>query len=464
MKKGNRGRRRREPDGLIERTLRFVEKDRAGILWAFAIVFVFGFVRSVMESSVFQYPGDSLYLRANHVALYFGLFMTGVLLITLASGISGRKIFNVVLFGWFIILLPPIIDFLIGPSGNGYPYQKNPNIILTMERMFNPYYIQKVGWGEFIQLLSIIILSSIYVFLRKKSGLRAFLTGLFLLFFMVYISASMAFIINLTGSAQYFILFQYFYFPIHPEYYAGMNAHTASFLASQQLYLFVSLYYTLMFLTSSALFMYIYSKERTIYFFKSIKWDRIVASIALVYAGVIVSGAIYPEYIMHEVYIGFAAIAATSAAQFWNMMEDLGSKKEWKAPYTRKQYRNVAIAFLLLSVCSSYLLGNGPFAMVLLFLFTGYLYTSKPFEGRETPVAPFIHSLYGVFPFLIGFYTPSYWLIKIWGKTVNSPYTLGMATTIEMPVEHPLTQLSLVSLTAIYAISFFIILLYKNRK
>ena len=475
-------RKKKEKD-RIGALLEFVEKDRVGILGAFIIIFVFGFLRSVLEATVFEYPADSLYLRANHVALYFAMFMTGVLIITFFSGINGRKVFNTVLFGWFIILTPPIIDLLMGHGGfgNGYPYSETPNILVWIRNAFDIDFISKIGYGEFFQLYSIVILSAIYVFLRKKSIIRAVLTGVFLFLFIAYVAVSMTFILEFsTNSGEELVLLQYFHFPLYARYYPKISTTMISFMIQQQTFLFVAFYYTLLFLLSSLLFMYIYSKERTMYFLRSIKWKRILSVIALVYLGVYMAGILAPEYPLHEIYIGFAAIASVSAAQFWNMMEDLSSTSEksskkrskksdernmpvWDAPYSKKQYRNVAIAFLILSLCSSYLLGYGPFIMTIIFLFTAYLYTSKPFEGWKTSIAPFIFALYALFPFLTGFYTPSYWLIKVTGPHLRV-YDPSMMKTIYMPVGHPLTMTVIVSLAVIYAIAFIMKIMGDGRK
>ncbi len=449
-----------------ERVIRFFEKDRGGIPLAFAVVFSFAIIRSVLECKVFEYASESLYLRANHVALYFGLFMTGVLIIKIASGLNGRKVFNLVLSGWWIIITPPILDYLLGYGGlgRGYPYSSNPNIIIWMMDAFNIAFIRSIGYGEFFQLYSIIVLSSLYVFLRTKSIFRSFLTGTLLFVFISYVAVSLVWLINFesVGNGTDLVIFGYLHFPIYVKYYSNIEPNMASFLIQQQMFLFVALYYTIMFLISTSLFMYIYSRERTVYFFKSIKWTRILLVVFAVYLGVFVSGALYPEYFLHEVYIGFAILAAASAAQFWNMMEDLTGDRPWNAPYTKKQYRNVALIFLILSIASSYLLGQGPFIMTILFLFTAYIYTSKPFEGKKTSLSSFIFGLYGVAAFLIGFYTPSYWLVKIWGKHIHD-YDPTLLQTIRIPVPHPVTSMSIISLILVYILFLTLSIFWKRK-
>jgi hypothetical protein len=345
-----------EKGAFIDNMLEFVEKDRVGLLGALAILLTLGLLRSIGECALFNYPSTTIYLRAVHEALYLALFTTGAFLVTWVSGVSGRKIFNVMLFGWWIILIPPIVDYFLGygQSGvGGYPYPHDPNPIKWISDFFSIAYIKAIGIGEMLQLWLVIILPGLYVGLKKRSVFRGFLSSTAIFLFIVYIVTAMNFIkdIKTIDGASYVVLFRTFYMPIYMEYYTGLTELQASFLVQQQVYLLIVLYYTVMFLGSSLLFMYIHSKERAKTFVRSVKWKRISAVLGAVllgfsiprimfYLGMTDYLAIYPEYVLHAAYVGIAAISAMSAAQVWNMMEDLASD-EWNFPYSKKQYRNL---------------------------------------------------------------------------------------------------------------------------
>ena len=453
----------------IERILEIVEKDRVGIIGAFIVIFTLAYIRSYLESSVFEYMATSPYMRVDHVTLYFAMFITGVLIITAVSGINGRKIFNMVLLGWWIILLPPIIDFLMGHSGiyaGGYPYQKTPDIYLALRRAFDISEINKLGWGEVIQLWSVILLPGVYVYLKKKSALRAFFTSFFLFLLIFYVDISMALLIQMNQSGDEFIIAGFFRFPIWLKYYQGMSIDYAKFLVVQQEFIFTGLYYVIMFIISSLVFFYIYSKERLIAFLQSIKWIRHIIAVFLVFIGVVVGGVLYPEYILHQTYIGFAIVSVISGAQFIYMKEDLLISEKWRFPYTRKQYLHVAYAFAIMALATAYPLGNGPVLFVVLFLLTGYLYTSRPFESAKTGLAPFIFGTFGVFPFLIGFYTPSYWLIKRWIEHFtlhNFDPVLMHSAPIYLSVPHPINQNFIILSITSYILFIGIYLIEKGR-
>lgn len=466
-KKNTKTAKKKECESPIESLLRFVEKDRVGLFGAFLVITVLACLRSIGESSLFNYVQYTVYLCAAHEALYFALFMTGTFLITWVSGVSGRKIFNVIIFGWWIIVIPPIIDYFLGygQTGMGYPYPKHPDPIKQIIDFFDINYIKKLGIGEMTQLWSVTILPGIYVLLRKKSPLRAFLSSLSIFLFIVYIAVAMNFIKNIDylGNTAYIVLFGSIYQPIYGDYYLGLTEDQAAFLIQQQIFLFVVLYYTVMFLISSALFLYVYSKERTLYFFRSIDIKRIIFAFSavvlgfavpriMVMLGKIIHCAIYPEYFLHFVYVGIAMISMLMAAQVWNMMEKLNSEDRWDAPYTKNQYRNVMLAFSFISLSMAYLLGTGPFLLDVLFLFIAYLYSYPPFEGKKTSLAPFIFGFYGLIPFLFAYYTPTYWLIKIWGPHFKI-YDPSMLAEIHVPVSHPLYPEVIVSAVVVYVVA-----------
>jgi hypothetical protein len=348
--------------------------------------------------------------------------------------------------------------------------------LVWISEFFSIEYIESIGIGEMLQLWLVILLPGIYVGMKKKSVFRATLSSISIFLFIVYIVTAMNFIkdVKSINGNVYVILFNTFRIPVQGDYYLHLTVSQALFLIQQQVYLLIVLYYVSMFLISSVLFMYIYRKDRAIYFLRSVRWKRLFAVIAAVlfgffiprfmlFLGMISYCPIYPEYILHIPYVGIALISSVFAAQVWNMMEDLNSDDEWDAPYTKKQYLNLTVIFAVFSVSLAYLLGYGPFIIDLIFIFVGYLYASKFFDVMKTSFAPFVLSMYAVIPFAMAYYTPTYWLIKIWGPTYTQ-VDPSMFAEIHVPVEHPLYPAVLFGALAIYLVSFGILLLISRKK
>ena len=472
----------KDKDSTIGRIISFVEKERVGILGALTVIFVLAYLRSYLECRVFEYLGETLYLRANHIALYFAMFIIGVVLITIASGIKSRTVFNVVLFGWPIILVPPIIDYMMGHSGLGhvYPYYNSPNFIKAFLMFFDIKRMSEIGLGEFIQLWGIIILSSIYVFLKKRSILRSFLTGFVLLLLMAYVNVSMAYLIdikisNMPTNMPNIVFLNFWKSPIDPKYYSYLmqivkqGVHPdfweyLSFNFYQQLNLFVALYYLVLFLAFAGIYIYIDNKKRFKEFIKMSDPPFLFIIGLLTFIGVLANKTLYIEYFMHDIYIGFALVSALAGAQMWTMLENLS--KEWNAvTFNKKQYRNVAIAFSILALASSYLLGTGPFILSILFIATAFFYNCKPFTARDTAIAPLSFSLSGLLGFLIGFYTPSYWLIVISGPS-PSVYDQTMVREIHIPAMHifDITATILLGISIVIGLLYYILTIKKYNK
>ena len=472
-------------EGTVNRILSYVEKTRFGIISSIIYIFILAALRSFMEGRVFNYVTYTVYLLANHIALYFALFIVGVVIIALVSGIHPRKVYNVVLLGWPIILIPPIIDYIVGQlTGNispiGYPYSPNPSFIGTIKLFFSSAIISDAGWGEAIQLWGILIMSSLYVYLRKKSIIRALGTWLGLFLFMVYVSASIPNIISYDPSTGDMVLLHIVRYPIYAKYYSYLiplvNPSVpptfttyVSYNTFQQLFLFIAFYYTVLFLVFSAIFVYISDRVRFREFMKMSDPLFLVAAAVAAFAGILSGKVLYVEYIYHQVYAGMAVLSAVSAAQVWVMLRHLSidnwkeksfkRKDEWKdRPFTKKQYRNVAIAFAILSIATSSLLGSFVALMSLLLMVVAYLYHCKPFQTKYSRYGPIYFSLSGILAFLIGFYTPSYWLVKIWGPTKNE-YEPSMVRVLYIHVFHSFNTLSYMAMSIIFLLMLVLYLI-----
>ena len=469
-----------EKESGMERMLAFIEKDRFGIIAASVILFVLAYLRSFLEAAVFEYP-VSLYLRVNHVALDFALFIVGVVIITSISGINYRKVFNVVLFGWPIILIPPIIDFLMGSygAGKGYPYFSEPNFVKAFLMFFDVHRMAEIGWGEFVQLWGIVIISAVYVFLRKRSVIRSFMTGFGLLLFMAYINVSMAIIrhvdLNNAENTVNIVFFGIWKSPIQIKYYsyliplvgAGTHPTLEEYIGLnyiQQSFLFVGLYYTVMFLIFAGIFMYIADRKRFKEFLSMSSLSYIAVLVSLVFVGGVLNSSLYVRYALHTFYLGFAMLSVAATVQVWTMLYHI-SQDEWKArTFSREQYRNVMIAFAALSVVSAYILGNGPFILAILLLFLGYLHNCRPFYARKSRLSPMPFAMAASIAFLMGFYTPSYWLLVVFGRS-SQEYDPSMFKEMRIPASHPLSGVAIAAilLSAIVGLIYYFLIVRKDE-
>jgi hypothetical protein len=115
----------------------------------------------------------------------------------------------------------------------------------------------------------------------------------------------------------------------------------------------------------------------------------------------------------------------------------------------QKTVQEPAIALTLLSLSLAYLLGYGPLMLIFTFLLLGYLYSSGSFDMKHTRLAPFALATYALIPFLVAYYTPTYWLIKIWGPDYNT-LDPSMLTEIKVMVPHRLNSVIVATAVLIY--------------
>lgn len=147
----------------IQRTIQFLEKERANLITAPLIVLAILLARIYVESVLF-YSTDGitpfhLYHLLHNVFGLFGMFLGGLLVLAFFSQEKVMKVWNIMLCGFWIEIIPPIIDYYIFGRTEAYDY----TLIIT--EMFG----EKAGYGLIIPLLVIGILGMSYIWIKTES-------------------------------------------------------------------------------------------------------------------------------------------------------------------------------------------------------------------------------------------------------------------------------------------------------
>jgi len=132
-------------------------------------------LREVFEQLFFE-KSYSVYQFMHHFFFYLLVLMAGILVISLIGKTEIIKTTLIVSSGFFLIILPPLIDrFILLRS---YPYE----YILPKEFVKNliTFFLSttKPGLGIMAEIAAILVLASFYVLIKSRSLLRALLTGL----------------------------------------------------------------------------------------------------------------------------------------------------------------------------------------------------------------------------------------------------------------------------------------------
>ncbi len=444
-----------EEKSTFSRFVEFAEKDRTNIVTAFLIIFIISFIRSKIESWVFEAPAESLYSYANDIAFFFAMFVIGGMIISIFSKTRIRKTFNVILMFWWIILLPPIIDkYIVGSSGYGQGYYYFTLSDLS-DNLFNVLFdfggnIEKMGAGETVQFFLFIILIFIYILYKTRSIYR--IIGIILIFPALFIAvASMPLIFTVSGGEA--ILFGTFNFPLSLQYYPGMTQETANFLGTQQWLLSITSFYVALFFVGTALTTYLKNRSLFMSFMKTIRPARMIHGMIMVFVGVMVGGTLGLSHPFHWPYLFLVMVSIACSCQFTTMWNDIYDVSIDKISHDSRplvsgameinQYKQISFIFAIVAACSSFLLGPIPFILIIFCLLLGYVYSAPPLRLRERLGSPLVIGTGSLLAYLLGVFIPSFWLVRShdWimnmeGTLVPDPLTYS---TVYYGVPHPMT-------------------------
>jgi Tfp pilus assembly protein PilF len=170
---------------------RFIERVEAlefsPFLWAlvfFAIVLARNFLEQFgPERIVFDFPSFFLHFPFAYVAPVLGLSI----LLALLAREKVENVTRVMLFAWFLTLLPPLLDLATGrgtESRIAYLYVDRATILPMFVNFFNPaVHLEGTTPGIRVEAFLGCILASAYVFLKTRHAVRSLST-----FFAVYFS------------------------------------------------------------------------------------------------------------------------------------------------------------------------------------------------------------------------------------------------------------------------------------
>lgn len=171
----------------IQRTIQFLEKERANLITAPLVVLAILLTRIYVESILF-YSKDGitpfhLYHLFHNIYGLFGMFLGGLLVLAFFSQEKVMKVWNIMLCGFWIEIVPPIIDYYIFGRTEAYDY----TLIIT--EMFG----EKAGYGLLIPLFVIGALGMSYIWMKTES-IEHIIYSVFALFVVMIIGGSAALI------------------------------------------------------------------------------------------------------------------------------------------------------------------------------------------------------------------------------------------------------------------------------
>ncbi|HEC81767.1 MAG TPA: hypothetical protein ENI42_05020, partial [Thermoplasmatales archaeon] len=399
---------KKEEEGRIEGFLRWVEnviskveRERFSVLTVFLWVLMLAVIRMWTEAYLFSYP----YAEINYgfifnyvhiISFYFAVFLAGVLIVETFSRERITKVVNLSAWGFVIILLPPFLDKFIFHT-HSYRY------IASIEQFiegFTSFFLKLGnvgGYGLFIELVTILVLSSVYVYVKTRSTPRALLNFATLYVFVLLIGTP------------------------------NINPLIAQWSKSGRL---VQPILFLQFLTISILILFLILKvSRKGFVSKFIRTSRPLTTLHFVFMaliGVFVAGHLNLDVTnflepSQAGNIGMLGISLFLMVFLWqyavmlNHVYDLEidkiSNRDRLLPsglLTPKQAKQIATVYGIVALGLASMLNLQIFLLSVLAIILGFLYSAPPVRLRNSLFGTTIIGVGSLIGFLIGYFTPSY--------------------------------------------------------
>jgi len=448
-------------ESLTKKLLDFLEKDRFNLTAALVYIFIIAGIRSFLEAHVGQYHGYGRYLFTQHVLLSYPQLLMAALVIYLITKRHPKKIMNVFLLGWGMLLIPPFVDYLIYGEGGvelgaQYEYLSVHEIVPALINGWNPVYIYNVGSaGQGAMFLSLMIAGASYIALITRLNQKVLLIfkdkivdkkllrktlqtvgGYFGIYLVVWFIGSFKFIMRMED--QYYIILNRFTTPFYSKYYIFFEEYgypeelifppegegiigLPTNLITNQSRLIYSSFFILLAIITLFILLYLSEREKLKAILKSIpKRNTVLSSLTLLLGITSIhmidpdfskGFAIDPTYLLHMPYMFFSISIIVLLVFFsyfvyrytsWEKdVQDMLDEN-----FSRYHYFHLSASCALAALYFSIVLGYISFSISLVWIVLSMFVFSK-----ERNI--FRHELklttFGLLSFFQGFFTPNAW-------------------------------------------------------
>ncbi len=459
---------------LLNRLIAFFEKDRFNLITAFIFMIIIGVVRSVAESLIFEYPVFSMYLVVQHTAFNFPVLVMGALILSMASDTPLRKVYNTILPGFAIVMLPPFIDyFFLGYSGAEHAhiyayYAADVEFIHKIPDLnpFNMLFAEEISSGLKRMAISIMFLSGLYVAVKVRfiesikllfqRRIRPFLRNISAIFFGVFgIVVVIWFIGAIVPSVITFdpggvVIFDYYtirptvshylfienYGFTYPEIIGTeVELGLAGRLAQQQRSLFITMFFFILTTSFMIISLQIQHKDLLKKIFATLRLPLVLITTISSLLGAAVlhltdptfenGWALDPTYILHIPYLFYIGAMGFLLGCFASYVLEY-NKENPKLP--KWASKNMAIVSLLAGGSFAFLMCPGTKFIVFVIAVLLIYFTFRRGTMMLPPLESLTLSSACVTLYFLGIFTPSIWKIRAWNTTIDlsrRPYISG---------------------------------------
>jgi hypothetical protein len=369
-----------------------------------------------------QYTYDE-FIASHTTALFLFFLFSYVLLVICVFLITKEKISrvaSVVLWGQWLMILPPIIDYIVFDGKfvwSFYIFDSIQGLVVRFFTFFGDNPAFGITFGTRVEVLIVTILLGIYIFIKRGRKLRWLFVGL--LFTYVF-SFTMGIVPNLIT---------YVY-----ELFLGTNILDVNkthiiklFLTSLQYFeitrgsfktvlSFKMAFFFIIFLFVELLVLQlIVNKKRFFELIKNVRYPQMIFNTGLMLIGICLGIFYFPKNFSIDLFSVVALIVlwiAVFSAWYWSVfVNDLAdvdidkvtnsNRPLIKKVLTTKEFDDYSFVFLAMAILAALVVSNKVLLLICLYLLLTWVYSQKPFRLKRYVFVSSLLSSFASLLFLI---------------------------------------------------------------
>ncbi len=411
----------------VKKTISFLENSLKGGLTLWIVSFFSVIIaRLIIEGFLFGFKNqtfEEFVICFLHTFLFFLLtYLVFLIYIHFTIGNDFKKTASILLWGFWIIIFPPIIDKIYFKDRMFFDFYLFDGVRGLFEKFisfFGDNISIGITLGPRIQVVLVLILLGFYFFYYKRSWFKTvfFVFGAYCLFFIL---ASIPSIIVLIGTIfgeknvleiTYNEVSAMFLSPL--RYFSHEGVSFISFMGYK-----LSFFYIILLFIIISLMQYFINKEKFLAILKNIRYPQMIFNFGLFFIGMSLGAFYFPEYFKLGFFPILAVLNLLIAILFiWlfsvvvNDIFDLNIDKMTnqkrplvKGVFSEKEYWELGFIFLLIAFISSLLIGSKFFIIIIVYTILTWVYSSPPFRLKKFfPISLIIASFSSLLFLIMGY-------------------------------------------------------------
>ncbi|OGI25618.1 MAG: hypothetical protein A3J76_06100 [Candidatus Moranbacteria bacterium RBG_13_45_13] len=373
--------------------------------------------------SGFEDKPPSFFIGSTLVAWLFFAFSYLIVLIFLVFWLKEdlKKVANVLLWGYLLVIFPPIIDKLWCGQNfcwSFYAFDSLKGLGIRFSTFFGNNASIGITYGVRVEVALAIIFVIIYAYIKQKKAIKALLAGL-----MTYVT------LFVLGSFPSWLAYLYFLpkkniFAVENFDIAGLFLTPAALFSIMEtdfvnaLNVKMNLIYAFLLVPLVIFFFWIHFGAKFWPVARNIRWVQIMIHAGLIFTGAGLGAFYFPTNLSINIFslialanLMLATIFAWLASVFLNDREDLAIDKMTNKQrplatgvLAEEDYRQLFWVYFIFSLVLSITVGVKFFLIVLTYQIIGWIYSAWPFRLKRFPVlASFLSALALALLFSVGF-------------------------------------------------------------